>query len=192
MTVAQKPSEITPSPSLRRQIEELSGQTVAACFQCQKCTNGCPVTFAMDIMPHHLIRLLHLGMVEQALNSATIWVCASCETCTTRCPNNIDIAHLMDTLRQLSCQKGTKAPHRNVPIFHSTFLASIERHGRLHELEMAARYTLKTSGVAGLLKQAKQGLTMFSKGKLKLLPSSPRGKKQVKDIFRRTGDRGRC
>ena len=26
-----------------------------ACYQCGKCSNGCPVTFAMDYLPHHSI-----------------------------------------------------------------------------------------------------------------------------------------
>jgi len=184
---AETPLKIAPKASLRKQVEELSGQSVSACFQCQKCTNGCPVTFAMDIMPHKLIRLIHLGQVDLVLRSKTIWVCASCETCTTRCPNNIDIAHLMDTLRQMCQQKGIKSPHQNIPVFHKEFLSSIKRHGRMNELEMAAMYTLKSTGPAGLVKQANQGRTMFSKGKIKLVPYNVRQKKQVKDIFKKAG-----
>ena len=33
-----------------------------ACYQCGKCSNGCPVTFAMDYLPHQLIRMLQLGL----------------------------------------------------------------------------------------------------------------------------------
>jgi len=58
MTITRIPEKIVPRPSLRKQIEELSGQHISACFQCEKCTNGCPVTFAMDIVPHRLMRLL--------------------------------------------------------------------------------------------------------------------------------------
>ena len=186
VTVAQIPQSVIPKPSLRKKIEELSGQKISACFQCQKCTNGCPVTFAMDIMPHKAMRLLHLGLVDEVLHSDTIWVCASCETCTTRCPNDIDIARVMDTLRQLSQREGVKSSQKNFPIFHSAFLSSIRRHGRVHETEMAVNYALKSGGIAGLLKQAGTGLAMFTRGKIKLLPPRLRAKSQVRNIFKKT------
>ena len=185
VAVAQVPKSVVPKPSLRKRIEELSGQKISACFQCQKCTNGCPVTFAMDIVPHKVIRLLHLGLVNEVLHSDTIWVCASCETCTTRCPNDIDIARIMDTLRQMSQREGVKSSQKNFPIFHSAFLSSIRRHGRVHESEMVVNYTLRSEGLGGLLKQASTGLAMFTRGKIKLLPPRLRTKSQVKNIFKR-------
>ena len=128
---------IIPDVVSRDIISDLSGQSISACFQCQRCTNGCPVTFSMDISPHKLIHLLQLGQTDETLHSDTIWVCASCETCTTRCPNNIDIAHIMDTLRQLSRRRGIEASQKSMPIFLTAFLSSIKRHGRVHETEMA-------------------------------------------------------
>ncbi len=190
MPDVQVPQEIVPDPSQRKKIEELSGEKISACFQCEKCTNGCPVTFAMDIAPHVLIRLLHLGQVDTALRSDTIWVCASCETCSTRCPNNIDIAHVMDTLRQLSQREGIEPSQKTVPIFHSAFLSSIRRHGRVQETEMAVEFTLKSEGIRGLLRQASTGLAMFTRGKIKLLPPRMRGKSQVKDMFKKAGVKG--
>jgi heterodisulfide reductase subunit C len=35
----------------RKQFEELSGEKISTCYQCEKCSNGCPMTFAMDIAP---------------------------------------------------------------------------------------------------------------------------------------------
>jgi len=191
MTVAELPKVIIPSPSLRKKVEELSGEKISTCYQCEKCTNGCPVTFAMDIVPHKLMRLLHLGLVDEALHSDTIWVCASCETCTTRCPNGIDIAHVMDTLRQLSQRERIKVSQKNTPLFNSEFLSSIRRHGKVHELEMVTIYTLRSEGLAGLLKQARSmGLRMFRKGKLKLLPYSLRPSSQVRNIFKQVEGKG--
>ena len=191
MAVLELPQIIKPSPSLRKRVEELSGQKVSACFQCEKCTNGCPVTFAMDIPPHKLIRLIHLGLQERVLSSDTIWVCASCETCTTRCPNGIDIAHIMDTLRQISQQDGIHTSQENAPIFHSVFLSSIRRHGRVHEMSMAAIFTLKSEGIRGLLKQAGMGLEMIRRGKFSLLPNRLRANKQVSNIFKKAEGRAR-
>jgi len=190
MTVAEFPQTIVPNPSWRNKVEGLSGQNVSACYQCEKCTNGCPVTFAMDMVPDKMIRAIHLGLEEEVLRSNTIWVCASCETCTTRCPNSIDIAHIMDTLRQMSLLEGIKPAQKDIPIFHSAFLSSIKRHGRIHELEMIIDYTLRSEGPSGLLRQAGMGLQMFMKGKIKLLPRSLRATRQVRNIFRKTEGKG--
>jgi len=96
----------------------------------------------------------------------------------------------MDTLRQLSRKEGVKPARRNVPIFHSVFLSSIRRYGRVHESTMAVSYALRSGGLKGLLKQAGMGLAMFTRGKIKLRPARLRGKSQVKNIFKEAGVKG--
>jgi len=191
MAVGELPQTIVPNPSFRKMVEQKSGEKISACFQCEKCTNGCPVTFAMDIEPHKLIRCVHMGLKDEVLKSDTIWVCASCESCTTRCPNGIDIAHIMDTLRQISQQEGIRASQKDVPIFHSAFLGSMRRHGRVHEPTMAVAYALKSGGLSGLMKQAGMGLELFRKGKIKMLPSRLRANKEVRNIFKIAEREGR-
>jgi heterodisulfide reductase subunit C len=186
MEVAKLLQSVRPDPVFGKKIEDLSHEKISACFQCEKCSNGCPVTFAMDIIPHKLMRSVLLGMKTEVLQSDTIWVCASCETCTTRCPNNIDIAHVMDTLRQLSSSQAVKDSQKNVPLFHSAFLKSIRWYGRLHEMTMVINFALKSEGISGLLKQAKSGVEMVRKGKIKIIPSRLFAGTQVKNIFRQT------
>ncbi len=140
----------------------------------------------MDIVPHRLMHSIQLGVMNEVLNSDTIWVCASCETCTTRCPNDIDIAHIMDTLRQLSIKNGVKNSQRQVPIFHSTFLSSIKTFGRVHEASMALLFAFRNEGIVGVRKQAGLGLEMVRKGKIRVIPHRLRAGKQVKDIFSRS------
>jgi len=185
MTALETPMVISPNPKFRKTIEKMSGQSISSCFQCGKCTNGCPITFAMDIPPHKLIHLLQFGQIDDILHSDTIWVCASCETCTTRCPNGIDIAHVMDTLRQLSKRQGIKASQYSIPIFHSAFLNSIKRHGRVHETEMALTYSIEDAGWFGFLKLTGYGFAMFLRGKIKLMPSRVRALNRIKNLFRK-------
>lgn len=188
MAIADTGQVVAPSSSFRREIESRSGQKVSACFQCEKCTNGCPVTFAMDIAPHRLIRSIQLGLRDEVLASDTIWVCASCETCTTRCPNGIDIAHIMDSLRQISAIRGVKVSQKQVPLFHSAFLSSIRMYGRVHEMTMTVTFALKSGGIPGLLKQAGLGMEMMQKGKIRILPARLRAGSQVKSMFKRAGE----
>ncbi len=190
MAVAQMPQVVAPRASFRNEIEASGGQNVSTCFQCEKCSNGCPLYAWMDIPPHRMMRCVQLGLKDEALRSDTIWVCASCETCTARCPNDIDIAHVMDTLRQISQREGVPPSQRSVPIFHKAFLNSIRRHGRVYEAEMATSFFFKNESWGSLSKLATMGLQMFKKGKVKLMPSRLRGAGQVKDMFRRSGLKG--
>ena len=153
------------------------------CFQCKKCTNGCPLTFAMDIMPNQVMRLITLGQKDEVLQSKTIWVCASCQTCTTRCPNDIDIAHVMDGMRRLCRKEGFQPAEDAVPKFHDAFLAAIKSRGRVNELEMILRYKLRTRNIIADLML---GLKMFRKGRMKLFGHRVKGLKEIKSIFNRS------
>jgi len=88
-----------------RQVEEISGQVLLACNQCGKCSAGCPIVAAMDLLPSQVIRMAQLGM-EEVLESNTIWICASCLTCVTRCPKGVDLPRLMEALRQIALRQG--------------------------------------------------------------------------------------
>ena len=78
--------------ALLAEVERRSGTPVSTCFQCHKCSTGCPIGPEMDFMSSQVMRLIHLGEEEELLQSRAIWLCASCEACTTRCPMDIDIA----------------------------------------------------------------------------------------------------
>ena len=154
---------------------------VQDCYQCQKCSAGCPVAFAMDYKPNQVMQMVLLGMKERVLSCKTIWVCASCYTCSTRCPNDIDIAKVMDWLRQSALREGVSPAEKEVPLFHAALLDSIRSHGRVHELGMMARYKMKTGK---FFDDMKLGWKMFRKGKLKLFPSGVRKKREITELFR--------
>ena len=187
----QPESLITPDHTWLVEVEKSSGVKVSACYQCKKCSSGCPVTFAMDYLPNQIIHMIQMGLKDEVLKSATIWVCASCETCTTRCPNDIDIAKIMDTLRMMSLTSGLKIGEKKVPIFHDAFLSSIKSKGRVYELGMIGQYTLKSGDVTlklksgSLMDEAKLGWQMFKKGKLKLFPQKIKRRGEIKKLFKK-------
>jgi heterodisulfide reductase subunit C len=95
-----------PEDDLIAEIHTISRVDVRACYQCGKCTAGCPMASTMDLMPNQILRLLQLGEHEAVLKSRTIWQCASCLTCAARCPKEVDPARVMDALRTLLMRRG--------------------------------------------------------------------------------------
>jgi heterodisulfide reductase subunit C len=86
-------------------VEELSGQNLLICYQCGKCSAGCPVVSDMDILPNQIIRFAQLGLKDELLAAKSLWVCASCMTCNVRCPKGINIAEVIEALRQILLRK---------------------------------------------------------------------------------------
>lgn len=84
------------------QVEKISGQKLLACYQCGKCSAGCPMAAHMDILPNKIIRLAQLGMEEPLMASDAIWTCVSCMTCNSRCPKGVRIAEVIEALREIS------------------------------------------------------------------------------------------
>ncbi len=87
-----------------QEVESNSGQSLLACYQCGKCSAGCPVAFSMDVLPSQVIRMAQLGL-EEVLDTQTIWTCAACLTCVARCPKEIDLPRIMEALRIIKLRK---------------------------------------------------------------------------------------
>ncbi len=162
------------------------GIDLTNCYQCGKCSAGCPMASAMDYSPRQIIRMLQLGLADQALRSRSIWLCASCETCATRCPRDVDVAKVMDILRIESDRAGVAAiPH--IPIFHKTFLESVENHGRVAETELMMKFNMRSGK---LFNNVDLGPKMMQKGKLHVFAPKVDDGGAVKKIFARVREMG--
>ena len=168
-----------------RQVEADSGVKISACYQCRKCSNGCPVSFAMDLRPEQVIKLVLLGASERVESCHTLWLCSACQTCYTRCPNDVDIPRLMDYLKEQGEKRGLAAPERAIQAFHRAFLADVRMWGRAFEAGMMPRY-LMSSGKMNLsegLKNLSLALGMFKRGRLGLAPRPIKGLADVQALF---------
>ncbi len=108
-----------------QKVEEISGQNLFACYQCGNCTAGCPVSFAMDLGPHQVIRYSLLGLEEEVLKSNTFWMCASCLQCTSRCPKGLDIARIMEAIRLVILRKKERLDRIEVNELSEEFLERV-------------------------------------------------------------------
>lgn len=138
-----------------------------SCYQCYKCSSGCPVNEWMDKKPAQLMLLLQLGRVDEVLNSKSIWFCASCWSCEVRCPNGINITEIIDQLR-IAAQKGKySVAEKNILLFHRLFLLMIKYFGRVPESALMAVYNFMTRKP---FRDLSLGFFLFKKGRLSLFP----------------------
>ncbi len=147
-------------------VESMLHDKLSNCYQCGKCSAGCPVNFEMDYTPNQIIKMTELGMADTVLNSKTIWLCVSCITCSTRCPKGFEVTGIMDVLREIAVKKGINSKaEREVQLFHKIFLENIKSNGRISEFELVRKYNLKTKH---LFKDMFLAPKMLEKGKLKI------------------------
>lgn len=170
------------SPPWMQAVEAASGAQPALCFQCQKCTSGCPIAATADIKPHELVRLVQLGERDEVLSSRMIWECTSCQTCVTRCPQSVDLPAMIDALRRLSRDAGKVSPDTAVPVFNDIFLGAVRQMGRVYELGLMAAFKLRTRS---FFQDAGKLPAMLRKGKLALRPTFVRGRSERARVFRR-------
>jgi heterodisulfide reductase subunit C len=161
-------------------VEQISGVDLCKCYQCKKCTSGCPVAELVESPPSEIMRRLHLGAGDELLDSDILWMCVSCETCSARCPMGLEVASVMDALRKLSLEKGAKKGVGNVPLFNKAFLKTVEFFGRTYEIAMITAYKM---GTGKFLNDTEKFPTMLKKGKISLTPSLGGNRKTVKRIF---------
>jgi len=171
---------------LLKRVEEKSGVDIKNCYQCGKCSAGCPMAFAMDYTPRQIIRLLQLGFIDEALRSRTIWICAHCQACYTRCPREVDLPRLMEALRQEAAQGGL-VTDKKVHLFDRAFLSSVERYGRVHEMGLMVQFNLQSGQI---FKDVALAPPLFLNGKINPFPTRIKDEGAIRAIFQRVRSRG--
>ncbi len=166
--------------SLRAEMKERTGRNTARCYQCGKCSAGCPMAGETSLRPHDVMRLVNLDQRERLLTNESIWLCLTCETCTERCPNGCDPARTMDALREMAVADSPGSAPRAVLAFHRSFLDQIRLTGRSFELGLVAEYKLRTGA---LLQDVATMPGLVARGKLGFVPHPIEGVKEVRRIF---------
>ena len=164
---------------LAQRVQEELGQNVYLCYQCIKCTSGCPVAEFFDWQPNQIMRALQLGQEQIALQAQTPWLCAACQTCTTRCPQGLDIAAIMDFLTREALENGISPPVSEVDIFNQAFMREVRLWGRAFELGLMAEMKLRTRDIMG---DMDLGVKMIRRNKLPFLPSLARPPHKVNPV----------
>jgi heterodisulfide reductase subunit B len=167
------------SPMLAQRIQEALDQNVYLCYQCVKCSSGCPLAEFFDWQPNQVMRALQLGQEDIALEAQTPWLCASCQTCTTRCPQGLDIAAIMDFLTREALAQGKKPAVSEAKIFSEAFMREVRLWGRAYELGLMAEVKLRTRNITGDLDL---GAKMLQKNKFAFFPTPTRPPRKVSPL----------
>lgn len=165
------------STDLADRIKEATGENVFLCYQCVKCTSGCPLVDHFDLSPNQIMRAAQFGMEDLIFQSKSPWLCASCQTCTTRCPQGIDIAKVMDFIVSEAIKADIECPVPEVEMFNKVFLRDINILGRSFEIGLMGEIMLRTRDLTSDLDLA---FEMFKRRKIKILPEIVRRRRGKK------------
>jgi len=163
------------------------GENIRRCYACGSCTIICPV-YEIDerYNPRKIIRMAILGMKDELLRSDIIWLCANCYTCYEKCPQDVRFTSIIQAIKNIAIKEqkmGRIKIKEPSYYFAGSFLKSVLLHGRLWEPELFIRLFLSLRDIKKLKAFLPLGIKMFIHGKLPLLPSRVKAKKDIKRIF---------
>jgi len=167
--------------AFRDEIEALSGLNPNLCFQCSKCSSGCPLVDKMDLKPAQVMHSIRLGLEELVLNSQAIWLCVGCETCAARCPQKVSPAAAMTAARLLAHRKGVKPSVKEVDIYYRGFMNNMLLNGKIHDASVAGVTQLLTGQLRDNLPLVWK---LFKRGRVKP-PPLPLGGRKYKRLYQR-------
>lgn len=162
-----------------------AGIDLKDCYQCGKCSAGCPVDAEADMTCREVIRNLQLGLVEPVLRSTMPWLCLHCGTCVARCPQKVDLPSLNRAIRDEAKRRGI-VPVKETDVFDSVFIGNVEKKGVSDEAMLAAFYNLKTGH---LFQDVSNAPTMKKKGLMSGDGHKPADMSEIKRIFEKGGER---
>lgn len=151
------------------------------CYQCGKCSAGCPVASMANMMPREIIRNLQLKNIDKVLESDMPWLCASCGMCQARCPQDVDLPSLMLACRRTALREGKK-PIREVNTFTKVFIDGVKEKGISDEAVLAMKFNVSTGH---LMQDALSAPKMVTRGMLNLKEHKVEGANEVKGIIER-------
>lgn len=103
---------IEPVSPFRGESDSLDASQLKLCFTCWSCAVECPVNrFTSRLNPVKLLRMAHLGLMDELLECPDIWYCLSCGRCSRICPMKVKPSALIAHLRYQAVEMGVRPPN---------------------------------------------------------------------------------
>lgn len=156
------------------------------CYQCGKCSGGCPMADAMDLKPRGIMRCAQIGSLNRILQSNTIWMCTGCQACVDRCPHDVNVPALIGEVRYEAMRQGIR--RRDSDVLNKMFITNLKMFGKSHEMLLVGAYNalaLKpTQDVSHLPHMLKEKM-------IALKPNMVEGNDEVSDLIERAENWGK-
>jgi heterodisulfide reductase subunit C len=172
---------LTPHSEPVQIMKDPLGNSFELCYQCGLCTASCRTAYAMKYTPRQVMNLLQLGCADEAVASGSGLLCTACYSCTFRCPRGVAVTDMMAAIQRLNLARNLA--HRDIRRFYRSFMRTVERHGRFHEVEFLARYFLPNPFL--LKAEFGVGFHLLTKGKICLRPARVKDPKAMAAMFRK-------
>ncbi len=80
------------------------GEHLDVCFSCGTCVSKCMIQQKVEpeYNPRRLLRLVMMGLREEAFSSPTTWLCSACDLCYPACPQKIHISEVIGAVKALA------------------------------------------------------------------------------------------
>jgi len=156
--------EIDPGATVPADPLKSVQEMVRACIQCGTCTASCTSAPAMDLTPRQLWRNVLVGNKDKIFSSRTFTLCSACYYCTLRCPRGLPLTEAMSALKQIAANEDLKL-YKKSNRFYKSFMDSVKRHGRVHEMEFMTLFFFVDEGSISALEIYPVGNAAHGEGK---------------------------
>ncbi len=172
-SIAVKPDKVY--SDIQRDIQKYIDPGIFNCYQCGKCTAGCPLADIFEYKPNQIIMLVQNGRIEDIINSNSIFLCLTCEICSSRCPQDVHIARIMNYIRNEAWKMG-KVKIPSIKRFYKLFLKEVSITGKVYEPGLIAGLNLINGR---LFNDMDLALKILGKRKIKILPDFVKQRKGI-------------
>ncbi|MDD5094122.1 MAG: (Fe-S)-binding protein [Dehalococcoidia bacterium] len=94
------------------------------CYQCGRCTSGCPVTSRSALNIRRMVReAIIRDSAETIFDKKEIWDCTTCSTCSIRCPRGLKPSEVIIGMRSILVEEG------RVPTTAMDAMEGVFKHG---------------------------------------------------------------
>jgi len=94
------------------------GEHLEMCYSCGTCVSKCLIQQKVEpeYNPRRLLRMVMMGLREEAFRSPTTWLCSACDLCYPACPQQIHISGVIGAVKQLAIEAGYESPLETVSV----------------------------------------------------------------------------
>jgi len=94
------------------------GEHLEMCYACGTCVSQCMIQQKVEpeYNPRRLLRMVMMGMEDEAYENPTTWLCSGCDLCYPACPQEIHISGVISAVKDLAVEKGYTSPLETVSV----------------------------------------------------------------------------